>query len=53
MQDNFEKIKSVIEAFDDEKTGYVTKPNLKHVETYSDYVHLSRIDEWEVNENEN
>ena len=52
LSDNFEKIKKLIAMFDNPESGYTTKPDPKHTLTHSDYQHLSRIDEWEVNDNE-
>ena len=52
LSDNFEKIKQLITLFDNPEQGYITKPNPKHTLKYSDYQHLSRINEWEVNDND-
>ncbi len=52
LSDNLEKIKQLIAMFDNPENGYITKPDPKHTLTHSDYQHLSRIDEWEVNSNE-
>ena len=49
LADNFEKIKKLINYFDNQESAYVTKPNPKYSLSYSDYIHLSRINEWEVN----
>ena len=52
LSDNFEKIKQLVAMFDNPENGYCTKPNPKHTLNHSDYQHLSRINEWEVNDNE-
>ena len=52
LESNFDKIKYLIKLFDNPQTGYITRPNPKHVLSYTDYKHLSRISEWEVNDNE-
>lgn len=52
LESNFNKIKELINTYDNEEIGYVTKPNPKYCLAKSDYQHLSRIDEWEVNEND-
>ncbi len=49
LNDNFEKIKKLVEHFDNPENAYVAKPNPKHTLSYSDYTHLSRINEWEIN----
>lgn len=52
LKTNFAIIKKLIDLFDDENTGYIAKPNPKHMLSHSDYRHLSRSDEWEVNDND-
>lgn len=52
LSDNFEKIKQLIAMFDNPENGYYTKPDPKHALAHSDYQHLSRINEWEVNDND-
>ena len=49
LADNFEKIKKLINHFDNPESAYITKPNPKYSLSHSDYTHLSRINEWEVN----
>lgn len=52
LNDNFSIIKKLISLFDNENTGYMTRPHPKYILKYSDYQHLSRNDEWEVNNND-
>nr|QJR98228.1 double-strand break repair protein AddB [uncultured Alphaproteobacteria bacterium] len=52
LDDNFTIIKKLINLFDDENTGYITKPHPKYILNHSDYIHLSRCDEWEINDND-
>ncbi len=52
LDHNFSVIKELINLFDDENTGYITKPHPKYMLKHSDYRHLSRNDEWEVNDND-
>ena len=45
-------ISEVINLFDFETTGYLSRPNPKNVPEYSDYEHLARVKEWSVQEEE-
>lgn len=38
----------IITRFSDPDTGYISRPNPKHVPEYSDYEHLARVKEWSV-----
>ena len=40
----------IINLFDFESTGYLSRPNPKNVPEYSDYEHLSRVKEWSIKE---
>jgi ATP-dependent helicase/nuclease subunit B len=42
----------VVNSFDFESTGYLSRPNPKHVPDYSDYEHLARVQEWSIKEKE-
>ncbi|MDR1693775.1 MAG: PD-(D/E)XK nuclease family protein [Lactobacillaceae bacterium] len=48
IDDNIEKIKSLIALFDFETTPYMSKPNPKYVTANKDYEHLARVSEWSV-----
>ena len=51
LLDNAEdNIRRVIDAFDDEENGYLSRPNPKALPEYSDYEHLARVKEWSVKE---
>ena len=56
LPDIFERtqkqILKTISLFDSVSTGYLSRPNPKHIEKYSDYEHLARISEWSVQEEE-
>ncbi|MBR2922792.1 MAG: PD-(D/E)XK nuclease family protein [Alphaproteobacteria bacterium] len=41
-------IREVVNLFDFETTGYLSRPNPKEVPEYSDYEHLARVKEWSV-----
>lgn len=41
-------LKEVINLFDFETTGYLSRPNPKSAPEYSDYEHLSRVREWSI-----
>ncbi len=43
-------ISEVINLFDFETTGYLSRPNPKNAPDYSDYEHLARVKEWSVKE---
>ncbi len=45
-----EHILEVINLFDFETTGYLSRPNPKNAPEYSDYEHLARVKEWSVKE---
>ena len=52
LYDNFEKIKKLINHFDNPDSAYFSRPNPKYSLSHSDYTHLSRINEWEINSND-
>lgn len=52
LNNNFCIIQKLINIFDNENTGYITKPHPKYILNHSDYRHLSRSDEWEINNND-
>ncbi len=43
-------ISEIINLFDFETTGYLSRPNPKNVPEYSDYEHLARVKEWSIKE---
>lgn len=45
-------IVEVLNLFDFETTGYLSRPNPKAVPEYSDYEHLARVKEWSVIDSE-
>lgn len=48
LQATYSHITEVINLFDFESTGYLSRPNPKAVLEYSDYEHLARVKEWSV-----
>lgn len=52
LENNFHKIKELINHFDNPNSAYIAKPNYKHGSFKSDYTHLSRIDEWGINDDD-
>ena len=42
------RILKTINLFSFEETGYLSRPNPKHLPEYSDYEHLARVKEWSV-----
>ena len=48
LQKTEDHIREVINLFDFETTGYLSRPNPKEVPDYSDYEHLARVKEWSV-----
>lgn len=52
LKSNFDNIKHLIEVFDDENMPYTPTPNPRYILNHNDYRHLSRADEWEVNDND-
>ena len=48
LQNTENHIREVINLFDFETTGYLSRPNPKNVPEYSDYEHLARVKEWSV-----
>ena len=52
MRDTYERIVEVVSLFDFETTPYLSKPNPKYAPKYSDYEHLSRINEITFGEDE-
>ena len=45
LQNTYERIHEVVSLFDFEETAYLSKPNPKYAPKYSDYEHLSRVNE--------
>jgi hypothetical protein len=43
-----EHIIEIINLFAKEETGYLSRPNPKHIPEYSDYEHLARVKEWSI-----
>ena len=41
-------ILEIIDLFAQPQTGYLSRPNPKHILEYSDYEHLARVKEWSV-----
>jgi ATP-dependent helicase/nuclease subunit B len=52
LADTEQHIATVVNSFDFESTGYLSRPNPKHVPDYSDYEHLARVQEWSIKEKE-
>ena len=50
LQRNLNNIKQLIAIFDNPDKPYLTQPNPKYAPTYSDYEHLSRINEWGISD---
>lgn len=50
LNDTKQHISEIINLFDFETTGYLSRPNPKNVPEYSDYEHLSRVREWSIKE---
>ena len=48
LQKTEDHIREVINLFDFENVGYLSRPNPKEVPDYSDYEHLARVKEWSV-----
>ena len=48
LQKTEERIREVINLFDFEDVGYLSRPNPKEAPEYSDYEHLARVKEWSV-----
>ena len=53
LQNTEDHIKEVLNLFDFNSTGYLSRPNPKNVPEYSDYEHLSRVKEWSIVSSEN
>lgn len=52
IENTKEHIIEVLNLFDFESTGYLSRPNPKAVPEYSDYEHLARVKEWSVVDSE-
>ena len=52
LDDTRKHLLKVINLFDFESTGYLSRPNPKNAPEYSDYEHLARVREWSVKEEE-
>ena len=50
LSETEDRIIEVINLFDFETTGYLSRPNPKSAPQYSDYEHLARVKEWSVKE---
>ena len=48
LADTQKRILEIINRFADINTGYLSRPNPKHVPEYSDYEHLARVKEWAI-----
>ena len=48
LEQTEEHLKKLINLFDFVSTGYLSRPNPKHLPEYSDYEHLARVKEWSV-----
>ena len=48
LQNTEDHIREVVNLFDFETTGYLSRPNPKNVLEYSDYEHLARVKEWSI-----
>ena len=48
LQKTEDHIREVVNLFDFENVGYLSRPNPKEVPDYSDYEHLARVKEWSV-----
>lgn len=53
LQNTFERIHKLIAIFDLPTTPYICQPNPKYAPKYSDYLHLARVAEWSVCDDEN
>lgn len=52
LDNTFEKVHTLIAAFDDEATPYYCQPNPAKAPKYSDYLNLARVAEWKVVDND-
>ena len=52
LDNTFEKVRTLIAAFDDEATPYYCQPNPAKAPKYSDYLNLARVAEWKVVDND-
>lgn len=48
LEETRQHILETLNLFDFDSTGYLSRPNPKHVPEYSDYEHLARVREWSV-----
>ncbi|MBQ9234954.1 MAG: PD-(D/E)XK nuclease family protein [Alphaproteobacteria bacterium] len=48
LQKTRDQILTIINLFSFPETGYLSRPNPKHLPEYSDYEHLARVKEWSV-----
>ena len=46
----FEKLRELIETFDDPATPYLSRPRPHLAPPFSDYEHLARVKEWALGE---
>ncbi len=52
LDKTLERLKELVEKFDDKQTPYYARPNPKHVLKYTNYEHLARVKEWQSGEND-
>ncbi len=50
LDETLSNVRRVVDEFDNEKNGYLSRPNPKALPEYSDYEHLARVKEWSVKE---
>lgn len=50
LQNTYDRIRELVALFDFESTPYYSKPNPKYAPKYSDYEHLSRINEIKISD---
>jgi len=48
LEDTEQRIAKLVNLYDFETTGYLSRPNPKCAPEYSDYEHLARVKEWSV-----
>ena len=48
LQNTKDRITKLVNLYDFESTGYLSRPNPKEAPSYSDYEHLARVKEWSV-----
>ncbi len=52
MNNTKENLIRLINIFDFAETGYLSRPNPKHLDEYSKYEHLARVREWSVKDDD-